>query len=399
MKYFNSENSGGAVAVVPVAADTVTLTGSSGTCNITVNGTAYLATFDTDLDETSEDFKASHKVALGLRGIKIAVVGSVKQVDTVTVTGTSGTAVIGGEAQVDTITVTGTSGTYTVAAAGGLSKVGTWNSSLTQTNADFVTSHATAYLAVGITLTASTDTLIFTAVAQGTAFTSPTIDPLTGDLDGSVVNTTANTLPPGGLTKTLTWVTSLTASNAAFVVANAAAYLVKGIVLTANVADLIFTSASAGGEFYHPVIINATGDLAGSTANTTAPASLLTFSKKRSHIITERVIVTISAAVTGDLTGTLKGTFVPDFNVARVFQIAATAAITIGKALNPRDGQKIRFEFTTDANYTVTWNAAYQFAGGTEPTQTSTALDTLEGFYNKAADKVYMTVRAADVKA
>ena len=88
MKYFNSENDDRAVAVVPVAGDTVTLTGSSGTCNITVNGTAYLATFDTDLDETSEDFKTSHRVAFGLRGINVAVLGRVKQVYTVNVKGT-----------------------------------------------------------------------------------------------------------------------------------------------------------------------------------------------------------------------------------------------------------------------------------------------------------------------
>ncbi len=299
MKFFDQENSSRSVAVVPVAGDTVTFTGTSGTANIIVNGVAYLATFDTDFDETAEDFKVSHSAALGLRGINVAVVGSVKQVDTVSVTGTSGTA--------------------NIAVAGGLTKLVTFNSTLTLTCSDFVT-------------------------------------------------------------------------------ANAAAYLAVGIVLTSSVADLIFTSVDAGGEFAHPTITNVSGDLAGTVANSTAPASLLVFSKKRSHIVTERVIVTI-ANVSGDLAGTVAGTFTPDFNIARVYQISISAATTIAKALNLRDGQSVRFEITATGAFAVTWNAAYQFIGGTEHTQTSTSLDILKGNYNAAADKVYLTLEAADVKA
>jgi hypothetical protein len=296
MKLFDEKNQ---VAVIPVDGDTVTLTGTSGTCNITVSGVAYLATFDTDLDETSEDFKASHQAALTLRGINCAVVGSVKQKDTITVTGASGTA--------------------NVAAAGGLTKLATFASTLTVTCTNFAAAHVAAYLAVGIVLTSSGETIIMESVAVGQ-------------------------------------------------------------------------------EFVHPTITNVSGDLAGSVANTTAPASILVFSKRRSLIPTERVIVTVSA-VSGDLDGTIKGTFVPNLDIARVFQLAISEPITIGPAINMQDNTYLRLEMVTDGNHAITWNAQYQFAAGTEPTQTSTAKDIIEGFYNKAAAKFYMIVRAADVKA
>ena len=299
MKYFDPVNYDRNVAVVPVGADLATITGTSGTANLTVNGVAYLATFDTDLDETAEDFVASHRAALLLRGITVAAVGSVKQVDTVTVTGASGTA--------------------TIAAAGGLSKVVTFTSTLTISCTNFVASWAADYLAVGLVITADGETVVFTAAELGLEFVHPTIDPLTGDLDGSVANTT-----PG--------------------------------------------------------------------------ASVLQFGTKRSHIVTNRVAVTV-ANVSGDLSATLTGTFIPDFNIARVYQLAVSAAITIAAPLNLKDGQYVRFEITTDANLTITWNAAYQFAGGTEHTQTSTALDILAGNYNAASGKVYLTLESSDVKA
>lgn len=299
MKFMDSENTAKTIAVIPVDGDTVTPTGTSGTATITVNGVGYLMTFDTDLDETPEDFKASHQAALGLRGIKVAVVGSVKQVETITVTGTSGTA--------------------NVAVAGGLTKLATWNTSLTQTCADFKTAHAAAYLAVGLVLTSSGETIILTSVLLGQEFDAPTIT-------------------------------------------------------------------------------NVSGDLAGTVAHTTPPASILVFSKRRSLIPTERVIVTC-ANTTGDLNGTITATFIPNLATARTFQLACSEPTTIGPAVNMRDGQRLRLEIKTDGNHTVTWNAQYQFAGGTEPTQTSTALDNYEFRYNAAAAKFYNFSAKQDVKA
>lgn len=61
------EMSNAAVARV----DTATLTGTSGTANVTVNGVAYLATFDTDLTTTAANFVTTHAAALLLRGIVV----------------------------------------------------------------------------------------------------------------------------------------------------------------------------------------------------------------------------------------------------------------------------------------------------------------------------------------
>jgi len=68
----------------------------------------------------------------------------------------------------------------------------------------------------------------------------------------------------------LTFDTSLTQTNANFVTANAAAFLLRGVVLTASVATLIMTSSVPGQPFGAPVYANVTGDLAGTLAATTA---------------------------------------------------------------------------------------------------------------------------------
>ena len=54
-------------AVAQVA--THTLTGTSGTANIAINGVNYLATFTTDLTTSAANFVTSHAAALLLRGI------------------------------------------------------------------------------------------------------------------------------------------------------------------------------------------------------------------------------------------------------------------------------------------------------------------------------------------
>jgi hypothetical protein len=63
----------------------------------------------------------------------------------------------------------------------------------------------------------------------------------------------------------------LTATAAAFVTANAAAYLAAGSVLTSSGAVLTFTSSVAGTDFTGASSgVNATGDLAGTAATATA---------------------------------------------------------------------------------------------------------------------------------
>jgi hypothetical protein len=103
-----------------------------------------------------------------------------------------GSGVMGAQTQVDTITLTGTSGTANVTVAGGLTKLVTYGDSLTDTAADFVTSHAAAYAVVGITVTSSGPDIIFTDAVPGTGFSHPVITNATGNLAGTIANTTYN---------------------------------------------------------------------------------------------------------------------------------------------------------------------------------------------------------------
>lgn len=70
----NSSTYQNTVAVAEL--DTVTLTGTSGTGNITVNGVAYLATFNTSLTQTAADFVTSHAATIAARMNGIVVTSS-----------------------------------------------------------------------------------------------------------------------------------------------------------------------------------------------------------------------------------------------------------------------------------------------------------------------------------
>lgn len=77
--YVHNRDAGGEVTVMPAAQTVppaITLTGTSGTANITVNGTAYLATFDTSLTVTAADFVTSHLAALEARGYEVTSNGA-----------------------------------------------------------------------------------------------------------------------------------------------------------------------------------------------------------------------------------------------------------------------------------------------------------------------------------
>jgi hypothetical protein len=96
----------------------------------------------------------------------------------------------------DRITLTGSTGTANIT-AGGLTKLATFAAGgtidLTQTAADFVTSWAAAYLAIGITVTATTGVLTFkvTSADPKTAanfYAIPTIANVTTDLLGTIVS-------------------------------------------------------------------------------------------------------------------------------------------------------------------------------------------------------------------
>jgi len=79
--------SDGAVAQV----QTVTLTGTSGTCNITIDGVAYLATFATSITVTNDNFRTAYGAALLLRGY--ALTGTATLIVTATKVGQPAAAI------------------------------------------------------------------------------------------------------------------------------------------------------------------------------------------------------------------------------------------------------------------------------------------------------------------
>lgn len=85
------------------------------------------------------------------------------------------------------ITLTGTSGTASITGIGGLIKTATFATNLTTTASNFVTTNATAYLAVGIGLTSSGAVLTFAKSTSNTGFDSGLITNQTGDLSGTFI--------------------------------------------------------------------------------------------------------------------------------------------------------------------------------------------------------------------
>jgi hypothetical protein len=160
---------------------TVSLTGSSGTANIECNGTTHLATFNSTISQTLSDFVASF--GSGYSGITLAhTAGN----DYFTFTGIISTCSVTmvtpdlhassvqhtqyARAQIDTITLTGTNGTakiYCNDIVGYASFIGT---SLTNTATNFVALYYDEYYASGVVLSSSVADIIFTALVPGTAF-------------------------------------------------------------------------------------------------------------------------------------------------------------------------------------------------------------------------------------
>jgi hypothetical protein len=103
--------------------------------------------------------------------------------------------------QKDTVTLTGTNGTANISIVNGINRNATFVTTLTQTATNFVTAYAADFLGVGVVLTSSGADLIFEANVAGVPFTSPIITNLTLTLNGTVANTTTNiTLAPIELT-------------------------------------------------------------------------------------------------------------------------------------------------------------------------------------------------------
>jgi len=90
--------------------------------------------------------------------------------------------------QVETVTLSGTSGTANITGTGDLTKTVTFNADLTTTASDFVTANAAEYLTKDVVLTSNEEKLIFTANVSGTRFTTPIITNITEDLTGEVTS-------------------------------------------------------------------------------------------------------------------------------------------------------------------------------------------------------------------
>jgi hypothetical protein len=92
-----------------------------------------------------------------------------------------------------TVTLTGTSGTANIN-IGGTNYLATFNTDLTTTGSDFVTASAATILAAkGVVVTAALGVLTFKANIGGVSFVTPTIINATGNLAGTVAQTKAQT--------------------------------------------------------------------------------------------------------------------------------------------------------------------------------------------------------------
>jgi hypothetical protein len=91
--------------------------------------------------------------------------------------------------QISTVTLTGSSGTCDIDVAGVATKTITFASSLPVTAANFVSANYTTYYDEGVVVSCNGDDLVFTALTAGVAFAPPVITPDAADLDGTVVET------------------------------------------------------------------------------------------------------------------------------------------------------------------------------------------------------------------
>jgi len=121
-------------------------------------------------------------------------------------------------------------------------------------------------------------------------------------------------------------------------------------------------------------------------------AQVITVNPRYGYDSVNRVNVSIANATT-NLSGTLTGRCQIDFAKGRNWRITAGQAFTILAPKNAKDGERVRIEIKTTGNYAVTWTAAaWYFAGGIEPTQTSTSTDVYEGVFQKNFAQRYDTL-------
>lgn len=120
--------------------------------------------------------------------VSVAVIAKLKEKG---ITADSGV----GTAQVDNTVLSGTSGTAIIEYRGYKFPV-VFNTNLTTTASDFVTANSAAFTALGVTLTSSAETLIFTSAVAGIPLSSVLIRTESGTLSGIDTTVTANVTNP-----------------------------------------------------------------------------------------------------------------------------------------------------------------------------------------------------------
>lgn len=191
-----------------------------------------------------------------------------------------------------TVTLAGTFGTATISGITGITfpSVLTFDTDLATTAANFVTAYEAEYLAAGVVLTASTNTLIFEAGTAGVPTGTPVITNATSNIAGTVAHSVANvtglkqketvtiageggilTINLSGVEYSIPFDTDLATTAAAFATAHAAVILAAyAAVVTSDSATVIFEASTAGVPIPVPVVPDRTGDLAGTVDHTTA---------------------------------------------------------------------------------------------------------------------------------
>ena len=263
-KYFDPNYSKKMTQAVTIYGNRLTLTGTSGTANVTVGtGTAaivntLIATFATDLCTTATNWVAGNFAYYYARGIVVKQEGNVivfdPRYDWDTVN----------RINVSIANVTGNlSGTL----------VGTFVPDLTKAKLFQVTFGQNIIIKRPKGLVEG-DHVRFELKATGAYSTTwaSQAQVITATLSGSSGTATVTV---GGVAKLATFAAAgtqdLTQTAADFVTSWAGAYALAGIVLTSSTTTLIFTAATAGVPILGAAsVVNATGNLAGTVVGTTA---------------------------------------------------------------------------------------------------------------------------------
>ena len=281
---------------VTIYGNVITLSGTSGTVNVTINAflNTAIASFSSDLATTAIAWVAANYDYYYARGIVVASTGSTGATGLITATPRYGyTSINSINASISAAVTGNLTGTMTGKCEIDFAKGRNWRVTFGQnitmlppknakdgqairlelkaTGAFSVTWTAGAWYFPGGTEPTQTSTA--TDVQSGVfqlAF-ARRYDTLT--LSGSTTDGHSGTItmPGSGVAAATVTVSgsSLTTTASAFKTANEAAYLEKGVVLTSSGATLIFTASSNASDYFgQPAFVNVSGTLAGANVQT-----------------------------------------------------------------------------------------------------------------------------------